>query len=152
MSSYSINFGPYNTNEDCSNFVQIVPAHTSHSSHFTYHTQRQDVDVEYLGRVRMALHSQSVASTLWIQPALDNYTKLMNEVRNKATDISNRYKIQIETIQFKWDKFLPTLEKDFPDILNEVLCCKNNQTMPPNFQSKHYSHNGQAYRITMHAT
>ena len=55
MSSDSINFGPYNTNNKCSNFVQVAPAQTSDSSHFTYHDQWQDADVEYLGRVRMAL-------------------------------------------------------------------------------------------------
>ena len=41
--------------------------------------------------------------------------------------ISNKYKIQIEPIQFEWEKFLPTLEKDFPDILNEILNCKTGQ-------------------------
>ena len=41
---------------------------------------------------------------------------LMNEVRNEATHISNKYKIQIEPIQVERDKFLPTLEKDFLDI------------------------------------
>ena len=52
---------------------------------------------------------------------------LMNDVRNETTYISNKYKIKIEPIQFEWDKSLPTLEKDFPKILNEVLSCKNYQ-------------------------
>ena len=34
-------------------------------------------------------------------------------------------------MQFEWDEFLPTLKKDFPDILNEVLSCENNQKQPP---------------------
>ena len=42
----------------------------------------------------------------------------------KKVYISNKYEIQIEPIQFEWDMFLPTLEKDFLDILNEVLSCK----------------------------
>ena len=29
MSNVSINFGPHNTNENFSNFVQVVPANTS---------------------------------------------------------------------------------------------------------------------------
>ena len=28
--------------------------------------------------------------------------------------------MQIEPIQFEWDRLLPTLEKDFLEILNEV--------------------------------
>ena len=38
---------------------------------------------------------------------------LMSEVRKEAIYISNKYKIQIEPIQFEWDKFLPTLKKGF---------------------------------------
>ena len=72
-----------------------------------------------------------VASTLQIQPTLYRYMKQMNEVTNKATCISNKYKIQIEPLEFEWDKFIPTLEKDFPDILNEVLSCTNNQQHQP---------------------
>ena len=55
----------------------------------------------------------------------------MNEVRNEATYISNKYKIQVEPIQFEWDEFSPNLAKDLPDILNEVLSCKNNQQHQP---------------------
>ena len=48
----------------------------------------------------------------------------MSQVRTKATHISYKYKIQIEPIQFEWDKFLSTLENDFPEILHEVLSQK----------------------------
>ena len=48
-------------------------------------------------------------------------------LRNKATNISNKYKIQLQPIQPEWDKFLLTLEKDFLDILHEVLSCKSGQ-------------------------
>ena len=30
-------------------------------------------------------------------------------------------------MQFEWDRLLPTLDKDFSDILNKVLSCKNKQ-------------------------
>ena len=54
-----------------------------------------------------------------------NITKAQKElaiqIRTKAIQISNKYKIQIEPIQFEWDRFLPTLEKDFLEILNEML-------------------------------
>ena len=51
---------------------------------------------------------------------------LMSEARKKAIYISNIYRIQIEPILFEWDKFLPTLEKDFLDIL-KLLSCRNSQ-------------------------
>ena len=53
------------------------------------------------------------------------YGILVNAVRNEAPYISNKYKILIDPMQYEWDKFLSTLEKDFLDILNEVLSCKN---------------------------
>ena len=68
MSSDSIQFGPHNTNKNCTNFVQVAPVHTSDLSHFTYHTQRLDADVEYLGRVKMAMHSH-VGSIDFADPA-----------------------------------------------------------------------------------
>ena len=57
---------------------------------------------------------------------------LMSQIGNKAINISNMYKIQIEPIQFEWDKFLPTLEKDSLEILNEELSHNNNQQQQPN--------------------
>ena len=39
MSSDSINFGPHNTNENCSKFEQVILANTSDSSQFIYHTR-----------------------------------------------------------------------------------------------------------------
>ena len=45
----------------------------------------------------------------------------MKQVKHKAICISNKYSVQIEHLYFKWDKFIPTLEKEFPDILNEMV-------------------------------
>ena len=80
----------------------------------------------------MALHSH-VGSFNFADPAniWQVYETLMNEVQNEATYICNKYKIHIEPIQFEWDKFLPTLEKDFPYLLNEVLSFTNNQLHQP---------------------
>ena len=76
----------------------------------------------------MALQS-NVGSISFVDPAniRQVHKVLMSEVRDKAMYISNTYKIQIEPIQFGWDKFHQTLEKDFPDILNKVLRCKTSQ-------------------------
>ena len=52
----------------------------------------------------------------------------MIQVRAKAKHISNKYKIHIESIQFKWYRFLPILEKDFSEILSKVLNHKSTVT------------------------
>ena len=51
----------------------------------------------------------------------------MIQVRTEAIHISNKYKIQIEPIQFEWDRFLSTSEQDLPEILNEMLICYSQQ-------------------------
>ena len=58
------------------------------------------------------------------------HKSLMSQVGTESTHIGNKYKIQIEPVQFQWDKFLPTLEKDFQEILNEVLSHSNQQQLP----------------------
>ena len=55
----------------------------------------------------------------------------MNQVGNEAIHISTKYTVQLEPLYFEWDKFIPTLEKEFLDILNEMLCC-NSQHQPFN--------------------
>ena len=45
----------------------------------------------------------------------------MIQVRPEAIHISNKYRIQIEPVQYVWDRHLLTLEKDFLEILNEML-------------------------------
>ena len=56
----------------------------------------------------------------------------MTQVRTEAMHISNKCKIQIEPIQFEWNSSIPTLEKDFSDILNEMLSWTSQQQQPPN--------------------
>ena len=76
----------------------------------------------------MALSSH-VGSINFADPAniRKAYEEIMTWVRSETIHISNKYKIQIEPIQFELDKLLPTLEKDFPEILNEVLSHNNQQ-------------------------
>ena len=95
---------------------------TSDLSHHMYHAQKQDANVEYLGRYKMVL-SIFVGSINFVDPAKirEAHEKLMNQVRTKATHISNKCKFQIEPIQVQGTRFLPNLEMDFPKILNEVL-------------------------------
>ena len=88
--------------------------------------------MEYLERVRPALNSL-LGSINFMNPANIRQVHgiLMNEVIDKAMYISNKYKFQIEHLQFNWAKALPTLEKDFQNILKKVLSCKNNQNQQP---------------------
>ena len=43
--------------------------------------------------------------------------------------ISNNYKVQIESLYFGWESFISTLEKEFLNILNEMLG-HNSQQQP----------------------
>ena len=76
-----------------------------------YCSQKWDADMEYLGTVKMML-SSCVGSINFADPV--NIRKaqkeLMNQVRTKVIHISNKYKIQIECIEFGWDRFLPILK------------------------------------------
>ena len=47
----------------------------------------------------------------------------MNKVSSKAQIISNEYSICLDPLYSEWDRFTPTLEKQFPDILIEMLNC-----------------------------
>ena len=104
MSSNSIKFGPLNINEKCSNFTQVASANTGDFSQYMYCTQKGDADVEYLGRVKMALSSH-MGSTNFVDPANNRkvHKELMSQVRTEATHISNKSKIPIEPIQFEWN-------------------------------------------------
>ena len=111
MSSNSINFGPLNINERCSNLIQVASANTGHSSHNAYFAPKQDAYVEYLGRVTTVLSSH-IGSINSVDAA--NIRKapedLMNQIRTDAIHISNKYEIQIEPIPCEWDRFLPSLK------------------------------------------
>ena len=77
--------------------------------------------MEYLGKVKVAISSY-MGTINFADPTNIRkvHKELMSQVRIKAIHISNKYKIQIEPIQFELDRFFPTLEKDFLEILNEV--------------------------------
>ena len=48
---------------------------------------------------------------------------LMNEVSSIPQYISNKYNVGINPLYFEWFEFIPMLERQFPDILNEMLNC-----------------------------
>ena len=45
----------------------------------------------------------------------------MNKVNSKAWYINSKYNVPIELLYFEWDKFMPMLEWQFQDALNEML-------------------------------
>ena len=48
---------------------------------------------------------------------------ILNEVSCKAGYISSKYNVQINPLYFEWNKFIPTLERQFPDVIYEILNC-----------------------------
>ena len=133
MSSNSINFGLLNIDEKCNNFLQAAPSNTDDLLQYTSCTQKQDADAEYFDRVKIVLTSH-MHSINFVNPG--NIRKLhkalMSQIRKEVINISNKCKIQIEPIQLERDRFISTLEKDFPEILNEVLSHNDNQQQLPN--------------------
>ena len=71
----------------------------------------------------------------------------MNKVRNEAIHFSNTYKVQTEPFYSEGDRFIPTLEKEFLDILNKILChdsqqqplSSNENTSMPHRDRVHYN-------------
>ena len=57
---------------------------------------------------------------------------LMCEANREATFISAIYSIWIDPLYFMWDKFIPTLEKYFPDLLDEILSHNNQRSASVN--------------------
>ena len=45
----------------------------------------------------------------------------MHTVDRDMICIGIKYSVKIEAMYFEWDKFIPTLEKHFPDIPQEIL-------------------------------
>ena len=57
---------------------------------------------------------------------------LMYEANREARYISTKSSIQIDPLYFEWDKCIPTLEKHFQDILDEILNHDNQRSTPTN--------------------
>ena len=113
----SSNFRLLNVNENCSNLTQIASANPSDTSHPTYqHINFSD--------------PVSIRKT----PG-----ELMKWVGKQSLHISKRYKVQLETLYFEWERFILTLEKGFPDILNEMLS-HNHQQKEQSFNSNEKRH------------
>ena len=92
--------------------------------------KKRDADAHYLSRVKIAF-SSCIDGINFANPvnSRKEHEELMKEVRNEAIHISNKYKVQIEPLCLKWDKFIPTLEKTFPDVFNKMLS-HNSQQQP----------------------
>ena len=95
--------------------MQIAPANPSDMTHPTYGVQKRDADTESLSRVEIAL-SNHVGGITFVNPVNTRkaHVELMNQVRNKAMDNSNKYEVQIEPLYFEWNRFIPMLVKGIP--------------------------------------
>ena len=132
VSSNLNNFRQLNVTESCNNLTKITPANTIDMSHHMHHTQKRDADAEYLGRFKMALNT-CMGGINFTDPANIRiaHEELMTQVRTEVIHISNKYKMQVEHIQFEWDRFLHIFDQDFPGIMKEMLSCNSQQQPPP---------------------
>ena len=114
MSSNSITFWLLNTTKKCSSFIQVAAANAGDSLQYTYHAWKWDSNVEYLGKVTIAISSHLGTINFVDQTNIrEVHKELISLVRTETIHISNKYKTQTEPTQFEWDKFLPTL-RGFP--------------------------------------
>ena len=61
------------------------------------------------------------------------YEVLMCDANHEAQYTSTKYILWIDPLYFQVDKFIPTLEKHFPDILDEILNHDDQRSAPENF-------------------
>ena len=59
------------------------------------------------------------------------HKKLMTQVKHEAIHISNKYKVQLEPFYFRWERFIPSSEKEFLQLLNEMLRHNSQQQQQP---------------------
>ena len=134
MSSNSNNFRQLNVTEKSSNLIQIAPANPCDMSHPTYHPKKKRCQcTEHLSRAEKIAWCSHVGGINFADPVNTRkaHEELINQVRHEAICISSKYKVHREPLQFEWDRFIHTLENEFPDILNEMLNC-NSQQQPLN--------------------
>ena len=106
------------------NFIQITSPIPSDLLHPTYNVRKRDTETEYLGIIQMTLRN-CIKDINFTDPVQMRrvHRDLMNEANSEYQYISNRYNIEIDPLHFEWDKFIPTLERQLPDIFNEMLNC-----------------------------
>ena len=122
MSSNSNNFRQLSINENCGNLTQIAPAKPSDTPHPTYHIQKRDADAKYIVKVKVELSSH-IGGIIFMDPVSlrKAHKELIKQTRSDAIHINNKYKVQLEPFYFEWETFIPTLVKEFPDILSKML-------------------------------
>ena len=128
MPSNSNNSRKLSVTETSNNLIQIAPVNPDDTSHLTYHARKRYTDAEHLSKVKIVL-SSCIGDINFMDPVntRKEHEELMNQVRNGAICIINKYKVQIEPLHFEWDRFIPPLEKEFSNILNEMPSCSSQQ-------------------------
>ena len=115
--------------------------------HPTYNTQNRGAQAEYLAKVKVALRNCvkdiNLADPVQMKRVLRD---LMIEVSYKAQNISSNHIVQINPLYFEWDKFILTLERQFPDVLNEMVNCDHQWHLSDQNKSRStISRNGEPY-------
>ena len=112
------------------NIIQITSPIPTDPLHPTDNARKREAQAECLGLIKMALrHCIKDINSMDTVQMRRVYGELMNEVSSKAQYISSEYNMQIDSLYFEWDKFIPTLERQFTDILKcLVMIIKANIT------------------------
>ena len=86
-----------------------------------YIPTKRDAQAEYLAQIKptlcQAILNINIADPIQTKRA---HNDLMHEVNREAIYIGIKYSVKMEPMYFEWDKFIPTLEKHFPDILWDI--------------------------------
>ena len=88
MSGDSLNFGPHNTNQNCSHFVQLI---FTHMGDLSCNAQKGDADVEHFGRVKLVLLGY-LGSSNFADPANIKkvHRELISQIRTEALNFNNK--------------------------------------------------------------
>ena len=90
--------------------------------HQTYYASKRDAQAEYLNPIITALrniiHNVNFVDPTQIRKA---HEVLMSDDNKEVRYTGTKNSLQMDPLYFEWDKFVPTLEKHFPDILGDIL-------------------------------
>ena len=83
---------------------------------------KRDAQAEYPGLIKTALRN-TVQNVNFADPFQTRraHETLMHDVKRKVRYIDTKYSMQIDPLYFESDKFIPTLENHFLDIVEQLL-------------------------------
>ena len=101
--------------------------------HLTYYDRKRRCSGGISSLIKIALWN-TIHNVNFLHSAITRKAQeaLMCETNIKAKYIRTKYSVWTEPLYFEWVKFIPMLEKYFPDILDEMLNCHNQMSASAN--------------------